>query len=118
MPAASIARGDELRIALAIPMQCITGDYCYDAIFPDAGVRPFGQFLPAFCGWQPRANQPVLGVDNRTAGANAHAYLAIAASLAAGLSGIENACAPTPAVAGSAYDLSHDLASTFMAAQP
>lgn len=36
MPAAAFARGEELRIAQAIPMQCITGDYSYDAIFPDA----------------------------------------------------------------------------------
>jgi glutamine synthetase len=37
MPAASFARGAELRIAQAIPMQCVTGDYSLDdAIFPDA----------------------------------------------------------------------------------
>ncbi len=36
MPAASFAQGNELRIAQAIPMQCVTGDYSYDAIFPDA----------------------------------------------------------------------------------
>jgi len=36
MPAASFARGAELRIAQAIPMQCVTGDYSYDPIFPDA----------------------------------------------------------------------------------
>ena len=36
MPAASFAAGQELRIAQAIPMQCVTGDYSYDPIFPDA----------------------------------------------------------------------------------
>ncbi|MDC8784827.1 glutamine synthetase family protein [Roseateles koreensis] len=35
MPAASFARGQELRIAQAISMQCVTGDYSYDPIFPD-----------------------------------------------------------------------------------
>ena len=36
MPASSFAAGSELRIAQAIPMQCVTGDYSYDPIFPDA----------------------------------------------------------------------------------
>jgi glutamine synthetase len=36
MPAASFAAGGELRIAQAIPMQCVTGDYSYHPIFPDA----------------------------------------------------------------------------------
>jgi glutamine synthetase len=36
MPAASFAARGELRIAQAIPMQCVTGDYSYDPIFPDA----------------------------------------------------------------------------------
>ncbi|WP_374586474.1 glutamine synthetase family protein [Ideonella dechloratans] len=36
MPAAAFARGQELRIAQAIPMQCVTGEYSYDPIFPDA----------------------------------------------------------------------------------
>ena len=36
MPAHSFAAGNELRIAQAIPMQCVTGDYSYDPIFPDA----------------------------------------------------------------------------------
>jgi glutamine synthetase len=35
MPAASFAKGAELRIAQAIAMQCVTGDYSYDPIFPD-----------------------------------------------------------------------------------
>jgi glutamine synthetase len=36
MPAARFAQGQELRIAQAIPMQAVTGDYSYDPIFPDA----------------------------------------------------------------------------------
>ncbi len=36
MPARSFASGAELRIAQAIPMQCVTGDYSYDPIFPDS----------------------------------------------------------------------------------
>jgi glutamine synthetase len=36
MPAASFAGGNELRIAQAIPMQCVTGDYSLDPIFPDS----------------------------------------------------------------------------------
>src|SRR5579871_5769466 len=35
MPATAFAAGAELRIAQAIPMQCVTGDYSYDPIFPD-----------------------------------------------------------------------------------
>ena len=35
MPASAFAGGAELRIAQAIPMQCVTGDYSYDPIFPD-----------------------------------------------------------------------------------
>ncbi len=36
MPAQSFAAAVELRIAQAIPMQAVTGDYSYDPIFPDA----------------------------------------------------------------------------------
>jgi glutamine synthetase len=35
MPAAAFAAGAELRIAQAIPMQCVTGEYSCDPIFPD-----------------------------------------------------------------------------------
>ncbi len=55
-------------------------------------------------------------VENRIAGADANPYLVIAASLAAGLAGIEEKLIPAPAVNGSAYDCSHDLAPGFMAA--
>ncbi|MDP3203557.1 MAG: glutamine synthetase family protein, partial [Hydrogenophaga sp.] len=36
MPATSFAAGGELRICQAIPMQCVTGEYSYDPIFPDS----------------------------------------------------------------------------------
>lgn len=36
MPAHNFAVGGELRIAQAIPMQAVTGDYSYDPIFPDS----------------------------------------------------------------------------------
>lgn len=36
MPAANFAAAGELRIAQAIPMQCVTGEYSYDPIFPDS----------------------------------------------------------------------------------
>jgi glutamine synthetase len=36
MPAASFAAGSELRICQAIPMQCVTGEYSVDPIFPDS----------------------------------------------------------------------------------
>jgi len=36
MPASAFAAAAELRIAQAIPMQAVTGDYSYDPIFPDA----------------------------------------------------------------------------------
>jgi glutamine synthetase len=35
MPAAAFLAGQELRIAQAIPMQAVTGEYSYDPIFPD-----------------------------------------------------------------------------------
>ena len=48
MPAAAFAAGAELRIAQAIPMQCVTGEYSYDSSrLPFSGV-------PAkvmMCGW-------------------------------------------------------------------
>ncbi|MHA6196543.1 glutamine synthetase family protein [Pseudomonas wadenswilerensis] len=47
------------------------------------------------------ASSPVARrVENRLPGADANPYLAIAASLAAGLHGIENALQPTPAIQG------------------
>lgn len=55
-------------------------------------------------------------VENRIAGADANPYLAIAASLAAGLAGMEEQLQPAAAVAGDAYGCSHDLPAEFMAA--
>ena len=55
-------------------------------------------------------------VENRIAGADANPYLMIAASLAAGLAGMEEKIAATEPVIGNAYDNSHDLAPTFLAA--
>ena len=46
MPASAFAAGAELRIAQAIPMQAVTGDYSYDPIFPDAD--PDVQLLPDY----------------------------------------------------------------------
>lgn len=46
MPAHSFAAGGELRIAQAIPMQAVTGDYSYDPIFADAD--PDVQLLPDY----------------------------------------------------------------------
>jgi glutamine synthetase len=51
MPAASFARGAELRIAQAIPMQCVTGAYSYDPIFPDAD--PDVRLLPDMASLRP-----------------------------------------------------------------
>jgi glutamine synthetase len=55
-------------------------------------------------------------VENRIAGADANPYLAIAASLAAGLAGMQEQRAPTAIVDGSAYDLRHELDRTMTAA--
>ena len=55
-------------------------------------------------------------VENRIAGADANPYLMIAASWAAGLAGIEEKLSPSAPETGSAYDSSHDLAQTFLAA--
>lgn len=64
----------------------------------------------------PLASPVARRVENRIAGADANPYLAIAASLAAGLAGMEEQLQPSDAVIGSAYDCSHDLSPTFMAA--
>lgn len=57
-------------------------------------------------------------VENRIAGADANPYLAIAASLAAGLAGMDEALSPTEpiAVTASAYDQAHALARSFLPA--
>lgn len=60
MPATAFAAGSELRIAQAIAMQCVTGDYSYDPVFPDAD--PDVRLVPDYstlrlCPWSstPRA---------------------------------------------------------------
>jgi glutamine synthetase len=55
-------------------------------------------------------------VENRIAGADANPYLAIAASLAAGLAGIEEKLKPTEPITGNGYDHARDLPRTFLAA--
>ncbi|MFI4939066.1 MAG: glutamine synthetase family protein [Burkholderiales bacterium] len=55
-------------------------------------------------------------VENRIAGADANPYLVIAASLAAGLAGIEEGLTPSAPIVGNGYDHSHGLARSFLAA--
>jgi glutamine synthetase len=55
-------------------------------------------------------------VENRIAGADANPYLAIAATLAAGLAGMDEKLRPTEPITGNGYDHAHDLARTFLAA--
>jgi glutamine synthetase len=64
----------------------------------------------------PRSGPDARRVENRVAGADANPYLVIAATLAAGLDGIERELPPTPTMDGSAYDEAHTLARTFVAA--
>jgi glutamine synthetase len=64
----------------------------------------------------PSSSPDARRVENRIAGADANPYLAIAASLAAGLAGIEAQWLPTDPIAGNAYDHRRDLARTFVAA--
>jgi len=55
-------------------------------------------------------------VENRIAGADANPYLVIAASLAAGLVGIEQKLTPSEPLVGNGYDHGHDLARGYQAA--
>jgi glutamine synthetase len=64
----------------------------------------------------PRSGPTARRVETRVAGADANPYLVMAATLAAGLAGMEDKLEPTPALEGSAYDHSHDLARTFLVA--
>lgn len=48
-------------------------------------------------------------VENRVAGADANPYLAMAASLAAGLKGLQKPIAPSEALASNGYDQAHGL---------
>jgi glutamine synthetase len=56
-------------------------------------------------------------VENRVAGADANPYLVIAATLAAGLAGIEDALPATAPLEGSAYEEHHTLPRTCVAAR-
>jgi len=64
----------------------------------------------------PRSDPAARRVETRVAGADANPYLVLAATLAAGLAGIEEKLSPTQALEGSAYNHSHDLARTFLVA--
>lgn len=55
-------------------------------------------------------------VENRLAGADANPYLLIAASLAAGLAGLEQKIPAREPLTGSGYNHAYDLAPTFLAA--
>jgi glutamine synthetase len=55
-------------------------------------------------------------VENRIAGADANPYLAIAATLAAGLAGIDEKREATPPIVGNGYDHAYELARTFLVA--
>lgn len=57
-------------------------------------------------------------VENRVAGADANPYLAMAASLAAGLAGIEAQLQPSPPLVGNGYDAAHGLPRSMEAALP
>ncbi|TYO90052.1 glutamine synthetase family protein [Oceanicella actignis] len=57
----------------------------------------------------PRCAPDARRIENRVIGADANPYLAIAASLAAGLLGIEEQLTPRPPVEGGAYDHERDL---------
>lgn len=64
----------------------------------------------------PKSGPAARRVENRVAGADANPYLVIAATLAAGLDGIERGLPPTAPLQGSAYEEAHALPRTFVAA--
>ena len=64
----------------------------------------------------PRSGPAARRVENRIAGADANPYLAIAATLAAGLAGLQEQLQPTDPMDSNAYDHAHDLARTFLGA--
>ena len=64
----------------------------------------------------PRSGPAARRVENRVAGADANPYLVIAATLAAGLDGIERALPPTDPMDDSAYEQAHTLPRTLVAA--
>jgi glutamine synthetase len=63
------------------------------------------------------ASSPVARrVENRVAGADANPYLAMAATLAAGLKGIQAQLEPSEPLAGNGYDQAHGLPRSMEAA--
>lgn len=64
----------------------------------------------------PISAAPARRVENRIAGADANPYLVIAASLAAGLAGMEEGLTPSAPLEGNGYDHGHDLARGYQAA--
>jgi glutamine synthetase len=64
----------------------------------------------------PRSGPAARRVENRVAGADANPYLVIAATLAAGLDGIERALPSTDPMDDSAYESAHTLPRTLSAA--
>ena len=64
----------------------------------------------------PRSSPVARRVENRIGGADANPYLAIAATLAAGLAGMQEGLSPTAAIEGNGYDHAHDLPRSFAAA--
>ena len=64
----------------------------------------------------PASPPPARRVENRVAGADANPYLAMAATLAAGLAGIREQLQPDPALASNGYDEAHGLPRTLDAA--
>ncbi len=64
----------------------------------------------------PKSGPAARRVETRIAGADANPYLALAATLAAGLAGIDEQLTPTEPMEGNAYDHAHDLARTFIVA--
>ena len=64
----------------------------------------------------PRSGPAARRVENRVAGADANPYLVVAATLAAGLDGIERALPPTDPMDDSAYESAHTLPRTLVAA--
>jgi len=64
----------------------------------------------------PASNAAARRVENRVAGADANPYLAIAATLAAGLAGIHEQLQPSDPLASNGYDEAHGLPRTMDAA--
>ena len=64
----------------------------------------------------PASGQAARRVENRVAGADANPYLAIAASLAAGLKGLQDQLQPSEPLAGNGYDQAHGLPRSMEAA--